>query len=114
MHTQLDDDLLDHVAEGSPPLVLPVGLHMHLATQPQHAGPAVSTWSAINNFGAIWAIYPFTFEDFDQALHHRARCTLMSETFVALMRIAIESCSPSGRQCRVRLITAKRQRAKRH
>ena len=98
-----------------------VGLPLHLASLPAQAGHAVSTWSTINQFGpgrcslaqtqnmslsvptwhdltrrcrpsgTIWAIFPFSFEDFDQALHCPQRCNLMCEVYVALLR-----CGGSG------------------
>eukprot|EP01052_Picozoa_sp_SAG31_P008827 SAG31_NODE_452_length_15484_cov_20.883198_4_plen_857_part_00 len=88
----MEDELLPAAGIQPPQLQLPVGLPLHVATLPALAGVAISTWCAINNFGTIWAIAPFSFEDFDQALHHQAHCNLMSEVYVALLRVALETC----------------------
>ena len=65
----------------APPLVLPISMAMHLRTTGANFGRAITVWSALNTFSRWWNLFPFTFEDFDQALHH-GPCVLLSEVFV--------------------------------
>ena len=50
------------------------------------SGPGV--WLALNTFSRWWNLFPFTLEDFDQALSG-GDCTLMREVYVTLLRTVV-------------------------
>eukprot|EP01043_Picozoa_sp_COSAG02_P009962 COSAG02_NODE_344_length_24146_cov_12.795983_2_plen_1040_part_00 len=103
----MSDELL--VAEGiqPPPLALPTSLSMNISTTGANFSRAVTVWSALNTFSRWWNLHPFTFEDFDQALNH-GPCTLMSETFVCLLRIVLQQAQNDAE----RLASGRRKLAK--
>jgi hypothetical protein len=84
----IEDDLLLH----STKLKLPSTLAAHWSMPPELAGLALSVWCTVNTFSSSWGIFPFSFEDFDQAVHYNGRCNLVNEVYVGLLRVAIESC----------------------
>lgn len=85
----MPDELLAAEGVQQPPLALPTSLSMHIRTTGPNFSRAVTVWSALNTFSRWWNLSPFTFEDFDQALHH-GPCTLMSEAFVSLLRVVVQ------------------------
>ena len=70
-------------------LALPSSLSAHIGTSNPYFGRAVYVWSALNTFNRAWNLFPFSFEDFDQALHHPGPCAMRSEIFVSLLRVAM-------------------------
>jgi hypothetical protein len=83
------DELLAAEGVQQPPLVLPTSLAMHMRTTGPNFSRAVTVWSALNTFSRWWNLHPFTFEDFDQALHH-GPCALLSEAFVSVLRVVVQ------------------------
>ena len=103
----MSDELLAAEGVQQPPLAVPTSLSMHIRTTGSNFSRAVTVWSALNTFSRWWNLHPFTFEDFDQALHH-GPCSLMSETFVSLLRVVVQQArSDAEREASTRRKPAK-------
>jgi hypothetical protein len=90
--------MADELVEHPTPLQLPTSLSPHITMGPLHIERAVYIWWALNTFGHSWRITPFTFEEFDLALHHQGPCTLRNEAIVALLRVSLQKLQKDVRK----------------
>eukprot|EP01045_Picozoa_sp_COSAG04_P013247 COSAG04_NODE_929_length_9364_cov_4.141932_8_plen_451_part_00 len=84
----MEDTLLSSEGVAVAPLVLPSSLALHLRTDAPNFGKMAHVWLALNTFSRWWNLFPFTLEDFDQALSG-GDCTLMREVYVTLLRTVV-------------------------